>query len=219
MINIEIFEEKKVGKKSSLVRVEKISKSYYDNENIKYFTKAEYMSLFNHANKFYKLVYLMFFETGGRVEEIRGIKYSDVDFDSNKVKIRTSKQRRKEIYRVLPISDTLKALMLQHKMEKALEKSDYILSKKSGNNSIIRQAFNKKIKFDCEKLGIEREKAHCHSWRHTRAINLLEGGVDIVKVQKFLGHSSIQNTLIYLKYSDKDFDEAIVGVNRGLGLL
>lgn len=160
----------------------------------------------------------MFFETGGRVEEIRSLKYSDVDFDLNKIRIKTSKQRNNNTYRVLPISDSLKAILLQHKMEKDLENSDYILSKKSGNSSVIRQAFDKMMKIHCEKLGIEREKAHCHSWRHTRAISLLEGGVDIVKVQKFLGHSSIQNTLIYLKYSDKSFDEAIVGVNRGIGL-
>ncbi|HBD93461.1 MAG: hypothetical protein A2015_09660 [Spirochaetes bacterium GWF1_31_7] len=56
------------------------------------------------------------------------------------------------------------------------------------------------------------------AWRHTRAIQLLESGVDIVKVQKFLGHSSIQNTLIYLKYSYREFDRAILQANESIGL-
>lgn len=72
-MDIEILEEKSLGKKSSLVKVERVSKNYYDNENIKYFTQAEYHKLFSYANKFYKLVYLMFFETGGRVEEVRSL--------------------------------------------------------------------------------------------------------------------------------------------------
>ena len=220
MIEIEIYEEKTVGKKSKTSLLTKSrSKSYYDNEDIKYFNKSEYTLLIDKANKFYKYVYLLFFETGSRVEEAREIRYCDVDFDSNKIKVKISKQRNKNTYRVLPISDTLKAAMLQHKMENNLENDDYILSKKHSSTPIIRQAFDKKMKYDCELLRIEKSKAHMHTWRHTRAIQLLESGVDIIKVQKFLGHASIQNTLIYLKYSNKDFEKAIINANKNIGLL
>ena len=58
-----------------------------------------------------------------------------------------------------------------------------------------------------------------YSYDSRKFLQLLESGVDIIKVQKFLGHASIQNTLIYLKYSNKDFEKAIINANKNIGLL
>jgi radical SAM protein with 4Fe4S-binding SPASM domain len=53
MIEIEIYEEKTVGKKNKTSLLTKSrSKSYYDNEDIKYFNKSEYTLLIDKANKF-----------------------------------------------------------------------------------------------------------------------------------------------------------------------
>ncbi len=219
-IDVEIIEVKPVTKNSKkAIAVKPVTQSYYDKENIKYFNKEEYTLLVSNSNKYYQLLYLLLFETGGRVEELRQVTFADIDFDSKKIRIRTLKQREDIVrYRVIPVSDTLKAELLHHKMESGLGKTDFVLSKKSGAKPLIRQSFDKMLKLDCDRLGIGREKAHCHAWRHTRAIQLLESGVDIVKVQKFLGHSSIQNTLIYLKYSNREFDRAILQANESIGL-
>jgi site-specific recombinase XerD len=49
--------------------------------------------------------------------------------------------------------------------------------------------------------GIQK-KATCHSLRHSFATHLLEDGVSIRQVSTYLGHASIQSTLIYLHVTE-----------------
>ena len=53
------------------------------------------------------------------------------------------------------------------------------------------------VKNSAEKAGIQK-KISFHTLRHTFATHLLEAGVNIKLIQKFLGHSSIKTTMIYL---------------------
>lgn len=73
---------------------------------------------------------------------------------------------------------------------------------------------DKKLKDDCKKLGIDIKKAHMHTFRHTRAIQLLDSGMEIRLVQLFLGHESILTTVKYLRYSNKHVDAAIRVANQ-----
>ena len=46
--------------------------------------------------------------------------------------------------------------------------------------------------------GFDKERAHPNTFRHSFAVHLLKSGVPITVVQKLLGHSGIENTLIYM---------------------
>jgi integrase len=218
---IEVFEEnpETVAKKNNLP-VENSLITDTEEEEIKYFYYDEYSRFLEYSKGYYRLVYLFLFETGARIEEARAVKFKDLDQDASRVKIKTLKQRNKNRFRIPPISDKLGKLILNHKMNLGLNNDDYILAKCSGKKPVCQQAVDAQMKRDCKILGIEREKAHCHAWRHTRAIQLLDSGeITLPQLMLFLGHTSIQSTLVYLKYSNWHLNKAIRAGTEKLGLL
>jgi site-specific recombinase XerD len=48
-----------------------------------------------------------------------------------------------------------------------------------------------------KQAGILKE-VHTHMLRHTYATHLLEDGVNILTVQKMMGHANIESTMVYL---------------------
>ena len=57
------------------------------------------------------------------------------------------------------------------------------------------------IKQITEQLGFAK-KVSCHTLRHSYASHLLEAGVSLKAIQKYLGHKSLQTTLVYLHLTE-----------------
>ena len=208
--SIVFYEEIKKGKKSVLKETT-LKKS---NETIKFFYKDEFKLLMeNTDNGFHRLLFLFIYETGSRISEALSVKYSDIDESTSKVKIPVLKQKRK-VWKFLKISDKLLSLILSRRL-KGFDKNDYVFARFKGKRHISRQAADKIFaKYVKNILGDSySDKAHLHALRHSRAVHLLDSGMNIMLLKNFLGHSNISNTLIYLKYSSKDLDNAIEQAN------
>jgi len=54
----------------------------------------------------------------------------------------------------------------------------------------------------CEDAGIDRRRFH--ALRHSSALDALDAGISVDKVQKQLGHANLQTTLNYLRGRDED---------------
>ena len=52
-----------------------------------------------------------------------------------------------------------------------------------------------------------------HTFRHTRAVHLLDKGVNVIYIQELLGHTSINTTMEYAKVIEKSKFEAIKKAN------
>ena len=51
-----------------------------------------------------------------------------------------------------------------------------------------------------------------HSFRHSKAMHLLQSGINLVYIRDFLGHRSIQTTEIYARADSKQKKEALEAV-------
>ncbi|MDH3710400.1 MAG: tyrosine-type recombinase/integrase [Cyclobacteriaceae bacterium] len=54
------------------------------------------------------------------------------------------------------------------------------------------------LKAVTKELKIDLEQVRLHLFRHSYATHLLDAGVNICTVQKYLGHSSVSSTMVYL---------------------
>jgi site-specific recombinase XerD len=217
-----VYEENSLKyNRTELVEYKEKWKNYYE-EEIKYLKETEIIAFLNGiTNEFHKMLFYFLFETGARVSEVLNVRISNLDYYNKTVKLNTLKRKNKNIVRILTISDSLINKVLIYIKNKDLRNTDYLFTKKTGNAAISLQAVNKSIKkYFISILGQEyKSMGHPHTLRHSRAVQLLNSGVNIVQVKDILGHANIMNTLVYLKYSNKDIQESIRKSNRMMGLI
>lgn len=76
------------------------------------------------------------------------------------------------------------------------KKNEYIFVNKK-NNPLTEYSFNKKLKSVCQALGIKPYTSH--KIRFCVASMYYEKGIPITQIQQFLGHSTVQMTMHYLR--------------------
>ncbi len=61
--------------------------------------------------------------------------------------------------------------------------------------------------------GITKRRVTIHTLRHSYATHLLESGVNIRVIQKYLGHAQLETTMIYLHLTQKGNEDAFSIIN------
>ncbi|MEC8537279.1 MAG: site-specific tyrosine recombinase XerD [Bacteroidota bacterium] len=137
------------------------------------------------------------YSCGLRVTELVNLKISEINFIDGYIKIigKGNKQR------ITPINKKLSTYLknyidsIRSKLKIDKSNSDYLFLNRRGKKISRVLVFNI-VKTACQKVGIKKNISP-HTFRHSFATHLVEGGADLRAVQEMLGHSNITTTEIY----------------------
>lgn len=144
-----------------------------------------------------KAILEMLYACGLRVSELLGIKLSDLFFEQEMIRVfgKGSKER------LVPIGSsginwTNEYLKTSRPLLMKKMKSGNYLFLNSRGEKLSRMSAWKIVDRYVNEAGIKK-KVHPHTFRHSFATHLLEGGADLRAVQEMLGHADISTTQIY----------------------
>jgi integrase/recombinase XerD len=146
---------------------------------------------------------------GLRVTELISLRISNIYFENEYIKVigKGNKQR------IVPIGVTalkfIKIYIEESRIHVSIKKGyeDYIFLNRGGSG-LSRISVFTTIKALAVKAGINKSISP-HTFRHSFATHLIEGGADLRAVQEMLGHSSITTTEIYT-HLDRDYLKGVI---------
>jgi site-specific recombinase XerD len=153
----------------------------------------------------------MFYGCGLRKMEGTNLNLNDIDLDRKKVFVRRGKGGKQ---RYVPIAsrhtDDIRSYVSEgrewfsyhhhsprytgkYTKRKQVSDQDALFISQHGNRMT---SFYQRLEYLKEKAGIEKQFG-LHSLRHSIATHLLQSGMPIEEISRFLGHSSLDSTQIY----------------------
>ncbi|MEM1629895.1 MAG: tyrosine-type recombinase/integrase [Saccharolobus sp.] len=146
-----------------------------------------------------KLIIRLLLDTGLRANELLSIKIKDIDIDNNMIRVRNTKNGEE---RVVFFTDNTKQILKK-----------YIRGKNPDDKLfyITYDALYRKLKRLGEKVGIDLRP---HVLRHTFATLSLKRGMNLITLQKLLGHKDIKTTQIYTHLILEDLRNEYLKVMR-----
>ena len=140
----------------------------------------------------------LMYETGARVQEMADLTVDSVRISHEPYTIRLYGKGRKA--RIVPLLAKEQVEILRGYME------EYHLDESGKISYILATYANLARKVSPDLIP---ERISCHSLRHSRAMHLLQAGVNLIYIRDLLGHVSIQTTDIYARADSKAKREAL----------
>ena len=146
----------------------------------------------------------LLYDTGARVQEIADLKVRDIRLESPATVKLTGKGNKT---RIVPLMKPMVNLLVQYFDERNLNRqqfNEHPLFKnrssenltRSGISFILTKYFSKLKK---TQLGNLPKSISPHILRHSKAMHLLQSGVNLIYIRDLLGHVSVQTTEIYAR--------------------
>lgn len=136
---------------------------------------------------------VLLYDSAARLEELLNVKVMDVRLDNQPSITLLGKGKK---IRCVPIMDKTKEIVIQYINENKLTNSSYLFSNSKGEKLNSRT-----IQIMINKYNKTNKNISPHSFRRSRAIHLLEAGVDMIYIRDLLDHISITTTERYAKAS------------------
>lgn len=153
---------------------------------------------------------------GLRLQEALHLETSDIDSDRMMLHVHRGKGARDRLVPLpLKLLPMLRAYWQTHKHKRLIFPA---LGRncRSGPNAKFPMAVSSvqgAMKNAVREAGIHKKSVRIHTLRHSYATHLLEEGVNLRLIQRYLGHASIETTMIYLHLTEKGHEDASHLVN------
>ena len=147
------------------------------------------------GNKFLDLrtraMFLMFLDTGIRLEEMSRIQLAQVDFNNETIRImgKGSKER------FVRIGKKAQKAILRYLLMRNDDYPNVWLTEE--RTPMTLKGIKTSVERYCRRAVVSEARPSCHTLRHTAAILYLRNGGDLFTLQMMLGHSNLETTRRY----------------------
>jgi site-specific recombinase XerD len=164
-------------------------------------------------------VLALMYDTGARVQEIADLKVADIRIKAPATIRLTGKGNKTRIIPLMPqtMSIVKKYMADYGLLDETKQAKSLFFNKKSekltrAGLSYILNKYVDQAKVTNKELFPEKMSAHV--LRHSKAMHLLQSGVNLIYIRDFLGHSSVTTTEIYAKSNPEIKRKAIEGASQ-----
>lgn len=199
---------------------EEVSKQKRGEKMENFWSKAEVEQFLmaNTDDARYALYYVAI-HTGMRMAELTGLKWDRLDFFLNQIKVTRIRGKRglQETtktgnIRTIPMTAGVKSLLLKMKGQRKVNPYVFVDSK---DKEFQYGHLYRDFKLAQRKARIEN-LIRFHDLRHTFASQFMMNGGDIFHLQKLLGHTKMETTMIYAHFSPDHLVGALPYMNMGM---
>jgi len=154
-----------------------------------------------------RVLYLAAVMTGMRQGELLALRWCDVDWLAQRIRVRRSWVRgefgtpkSKRSTRSVPLADVLGGELDRHHQQSACrEDEDLVSAHPHTGKPIDRSKLLKRYKAALRRAGLR--ELRFHDLRHTFGTRMAAAGVAMRTLQEFMGHRDFKTTLIYADYA------------------
>lgn len=191
--------------KIKLIKEEEKVPNLYTDEEIMKLIKKPNVKECNFAEFRTWAITNFFIATGVRSRTLRNVRIKDLDFNNDLIWLFKNKNRKQF---AVPMGYTIKKVLREYLKVRGGNDEDYAFCNVEGEQ-LTRYALSNVVSSYNRKRGVN--KTGIHLYRHYFSKAYIQNGGNALKLQKLLGHSTLQETQRYVdlfgKDLQKDFDK------------
>jgi integrase/recombinase XerD len=139
---------------------------------------------------------LLLLDTGLRCSEVLGLRWDKVDFENLLITVAGKGGK----HRVVPCSFECRKVLFRWKQKNRFE---LLLPTRHGTHLTTRNV-QRDMKLLGERCGIVGVRFSPHTLRHTFAVSYIRNGGDVFRLQRILGHTTLEMTRHYVNLQTED---------------
>lgn len=156
------------------------------------------------------MIMVLLYESGARIQELLDLTPAHIHW-GNTATLELHGKGNKS--RITPINHTVKTMLKKYIQIYSRQENDFLFTNNKGEKLTragIQYIIDKYTSMAHKKNPeMFRKRITNHSFRHSKAMHLLEAGVNLVYIRDFLGHSSVITTEQYARTNPKIKEEQL----------